>query len=298
MWSLFSESFDDRTCEPIGRREAFRRTGLFTSAAATAAGFDLLWPRRGVLAADAAVEGPWGSVKGRVTWAAQEPAPTREAVDLTKFNLSPEDLAFFRSQGPLLAHDWVVDPKTKGVRYCFVWLIPDSEAADAKLAIHPSLEKPGERREVDQPCSGFTPHAIAVREGQELLVKNDSPISHAVQFSGPPGTPEVNRAMPPKTSFSVTDLKAMKYPVKLVCAPHPWEGAWLRIFDHPYFAVTDEQGDFEIPFAPAGKHRLVVWHETAGWRGGPAGRRGEPVTIEAGASLHVGEVGLRPRVKS
>jgi hypothetical protein len=40
-------------------------------------------------------------------------------------------------------------------------------------------------------------------------------------------------------------------------------GGYLVAFDHPYFAVTDEDGAFSIANVPAGTYRLTVWHE--GW---------------------------------
>lgn len=38
----------------------------------------------------------------------------------------------------------------------------------------------------------------------------------------------------------------------------------LLVFDHPYFAVTDEFGVFHLPRLPAGTYTIVVWHETLG----------------------------------
>lgn len=295
MWSVFHELWDERDATRPARRSVLQRATLATGVTALA-GFDLLWPRRTVTAADANGSDPkWGTIKGRVVWGSEDAPPERQAIDLAKFSLQEADRAFFASQGPILSHDWVVRPDDKGVRYVFVWLMPSGLGADETLAVHPNLDKPGPAREIDQPCSGFTPHAIALREGQELIVRNDSPIHHAVAFNGPPGTPEINKAMAPATKFSVTDLKALKYPIKVLCAPHPWEGAWLRIFSHPYFAVTDEHGAFEIPFAPAGPHRLVIWHETAGWRGGAAGRHGQEIKIEGAATVDLGEITLKPR---
>jgi hypothetical protein len=54
---------------------------------------------------------------------------------------------------------------------------------------------------------------------------------------------------------------------------------YVRIFDHPYYAITDENGNFEIKNAPAGKFRIVFWHEN-GVRGGAKGRFGEPIEIK------------------
>ena len=50
---------------------------------------------------------------------------------------------------------------------------------------------------------------------------------------------------------------------------------WL-VLDHPYFAVTDENGNFEIKNAPAGTQKVVVWQEAAGY-----------VTAASGESVNI-----------
>jgi hypothetical protein len=69
---------------------------------------------------------------------------------------------------------------------------------------------------------------------------------------------------------------------------------WVRVFDNPYFAVTDADGNFEIKDAPAGTYRLMIWQESIGYRGGAAGRDGTPVTIKAGAVTDVGPFDVKP----
>ena len=59
-------------------------------------------------------------------------------------------------------------------------------------------------------------------------------------------------------------------PIQYKCTIHGWMTGYVRIFDHPYYAVTDENGKFEIKNAPAGKFRIVYWHEN-GLRGESAG---------------------------
>lgn len=71
---------------------------------------------------------------------------------------------------------------------------------------------------------------------------------------------------------------------------------WLRSFDHPYFAVTDAQGNFEIKLAPAGRCRIVVWHEAAGFAGGRAGRNGSTIEIEGAAITDIGPIKLAAKV--
>src|SRR5690606_2719208 len=62
-------------------------------------------------------------------------------------------------------------------------------------------------------------------------------------------------------------------PVRLVCdVGHTWEHAWVHVFEHPYFAVSDAEGRFRISDVPPGRYQLRGWHE--GWRaqGTEAGR--------------------------
>ncbi len=55
---------------------------------------------------------------------------------------------------------------------------------------------------------------------------------------------------------------------------------WL-VLDHPYFAVTDENGNFEIKNAPAGTQKVVVWQESVGGGGYVTPASGEAVNITA-----------------
>ena len=45
---------------------------------------------------------------------------------------------------------------------------------------------------------------------------------------------------------------------------HPWERAYVGVMDHPFFAVSDKLGKFEIRGLPAGTYKLVAWHEEFG----------------------------------
>ena len=48
------------------------------------------------------------------------------------------------------------------------------------------------------------------------------------------------------------------------CNQHPWEKAYVSVMDHPFFAVSDGLGRFEIRGLPPGSYTLVVWHERLG----------------------------------
>jgi hypothetical protein len=74
-------------------------------------------------------------------------------------------------------------------------------------------------------------------------------------------------------------------------------GAWIRVFDHPYFAVTDADGKFEIKNAPAGKCRIVIWQESIGYRGGAKGKEGTPIEVKADGVTELKPFDIQPRPK-
>ncbi|HEV3081762.1 MAG TPA: hypothetical protein VGY66_18425 [Gemmataceae bacterium] len=231
--------------------------------------------------ADAA-DKAWGTIKGQAVFAG-DAIPEPQQLDGVKMH---PDKAHCLSKGPLLSDEWIINKKNRGVRWVLVWLQTEEEKAPP---IHPSLQKPPtEPVTVDQPCCMFTPHAVVVREGQDLLVKNSSPIPHSIKwfsFKNPGG----NLTIAAAGTHTIKELHADKIPVKLECALHAWMGGYAKVADHPYAAVTDEDGKFEIKLAPAGEFRLVTYHRK--W--GPAGRKGQKIVIDAGGVLDVGKIELR-----
>jgi hypothetical protein len=68
--------------------------------------------------------------------------------------------------------------------------------------------------------------------------------------------------------------------VEAVCAIHPWARAWIRVFDHPYFAETKRDGTFAMDSVPPGTYRLRVWQPDLG-------ERDAEVVVTAGKSASV-----------
>jgi hypothetical protein len=147
---------------------------------------------------------------------------------------------------------------------------------------------------MDQPRCAFIPHAVALREGQTLIVKNSSPVTHNVRWEGTPlKNPADNQTIVAGKTVTIDKLKSDRYPVSISCSIHPWMKGVVRVFDSPYYAVTDEEGKFEIKLAPVGKYRLFVWHEGSGWKGGAAGRSGEPIEIKPGDAQDLGKLAIK-----
>ena len=243
-----------------------------------------------------AADGDWVTVKGRIVWdEAKGAVPKREKIKATK----DEEVA--AKDKEFLTEDWVVSAKTNGIKNVFVWLAPEPTAkqlADLKskkLKVFPSFDpkdvnpaaaKPAKDSvEIDQPCCRFIPHVIAAQEGQKLTIKNSAPIPHNAKYVGSDdGNGEGNPLIPSGGAFTLPKaLVKEKYPIELSCSIHPWMKAYIRVFDHPYFAVTDADGNFEIKNAPVlgGKLRLFVWHES-GFSGGASGAQGSTFDVKPG----------------
>ena len=218
----------------------------------------------------------WVTIKGQVVLPAATPIPARQAL--------PANAAAC-PKGPILDETWVVNPKTRGIRNVVVWLRPDDKnpkAAFTPAEIHPAdaARKPRDVV-IDQPCCAFEPHVTAARAGDTLVVKNAAAIAHNFMWDSVKNG-GVNVVVQPGGQFRFDrPLAAESVSLMFKCTIHPWMTGYVRVFDHPHYAVTDDAGAFEIKNAPAGKYRLVYWHET-GFKGKAAGRFGDPITTRAG----------------
>jgi len=232
----------------------------------------------------------WGTIKGQVVWPAGTEVPKRTPIAAINQNA---DAGHCLSKGAVLDEEWVVNPKNRGIRWIFVWLANEDPKNKAPLPISPKLKELKDTKVViDQPICQFIPHAIAMRQGQVLVAKNSAPIPHNFKWTGNqlvPGNAGGNQLMPPGSELPIKDLKADRLPIQIECNIHPWMKGWVRVFDHPYFAVTDEDGNFEFKDAPAGKYRLMVWG-SQGYLGGAAGKNGQPIEIKADGSTDLGKL--------
>jgi hypothetical protein len=292
---MFERNLSDRERARFELESVSRRRLIKDICAAT--GWVFLTQASLSYAADPKVEGDstngdksWGTIKGRVVFDGKLP-PVKE-IELEKLNLAPDDLTWFKSMGPVLNQEWVIDPKSRSIQWVYVWLLPEDKTGELKVN-QSLLELPKEKKLVivDQEPIGYVPHAVGVQPGQGILMRNRGPIAHVFNLTGFKNDP-FNKAMPPGSEIAIENLKPEAIPIQITCPPHPWERMWLRSFDNPYFAVTDADGNFEIKLAPTGKCRLVVWHETAGFAGGRSGKNGSVISVEGAAVTDLGDIKL------
>jgi hypothetical protein len=254
----------------------------------------VLWPLPGqaaappvaTLAAGLAGQGQFGTIKGRLVWGGDVAAipPVRVLAAVGQASKDPNVCA--RNQ-PILSRELVVDPKTKGVSFAFAYLTrpkgANPEAVKQLLAKHPRVV-------MDQQNCEFQPYLLPMHQDQTLVVKSSDPINHNVRITGF-NNPGVNQNLAPQGQLQLK-LVPERIPMKVVCDIHPWMQAWILVFDHPFYAVTEKDGSFEIRGVPAGTENLVLWHESGFVL--PERGRGRPVTIKAGAVTDLGEIQLDP----
>ncbi|MFY9561868.1 MAG: carboxypeptidase-like regulatory domain-containing protein [Terriglobales bacterium] len=124
-----------------------------------------------------------------------------------------------------------------------------------------AMDLPEPRRFLNQKSCRYEPHILLVPLQGNLQIKSSDPTLHTVHMSG---AADYNLPFPFK-DLVVQRTMNREGLVDLRCnAGHVWMNAEMMVAPHPYFAVTDQDGTFEITQIPPGDYEIVAWHE--GWR--------------------------------
>jgi hypothetical protein len=125
-------------------------------------------------------------------------------------------------------------------------------------------EAPKEPAVLDQKGCQYVPHVIAMMVGQDLIIKNSDDFLHNVHSLAIDNEP-FNFGQPRKDEKGANKGKTVKTAERFVvkCDVHPWMNAQVNAFEHPFFAVSNEKGEFSIPTKglPDGSYTLEIWHE-------------------------------------
>ncbi|MBV8880943.1 MAG: hypothetical protein JO332_13315 [Planctomycetaceae bacterium] len=144
----------------------------------------------------------------------------------------------------------VVDP-AGGVKWAFVYVKAGLEGRAFPVPAAPVA--------IDQKGCTYSPHVVGARTGQGVSFRNSDKMLHNVH-----PIPFVNKEFnfgQPGGAVEERKFPQAEVPIKVICNVHPWMACFVCVVDHPFFAVTDAAGRFEIKGLPAGTYTLGVWHE-------------------------------------
>ena len=109
----------------------------------------------------------------------------------------------------------------------------------------------------------YMPHVFGIRVGQTLEILNSDPTLHNIHAS-PSMNDEFNMGQPIQGMRFERMFDSPEIMVPFRCDVHGWMNAFVGVLDHPYFAVTGEDGMFDISTLPPGDYVVEAWHEELG----------------------------------
>jgi plastocyanin len=183
-----------------------------------------------------------GTIRGtvRLTGAAFEPKKLPVTVDHSVCGKEKE------------AEDVVLSPE-KGIRNVVVSLQSPPPGATWPVSL-PVVQ-------MDQEQCVFVPRVVVVPAGGTVEFLNTDRLLHNLH-SNSTGNPIFNRTQPRGRTIPIV----FKNPeiIRVDCDLHPWMRAWVAVADHPFYTITNEQGEFMLDNVPPGEYTLQLWQESLG----------------------------------
>ena len=189
-----------------------------------------------------------GSVKGKVSL--DGTAPKNEAI---KMNADPVCLK--EAKGPQSQETYMVSSDGKTLGNVFVY-VKDGLGSYV-------FDTPTESAKIDQKECRYHPHVFGMRVGQPLEIVNSDPTLHNIHAM-PKANQEFNNGQPIQGMKMTHTFTSQEVMVPFKCDVHGWMNAYVGVLPHPYFAVTKDDGSFELKDLPAGTYTIEAWHEKLG----------------------------------
>jgi len=116
---------------------------------------------------------------------------------------------------------------------------------------------------IDQKSCRYHPHVFGIRVGQPLEIINSDGTLHNIHAM-PKINAEFNTGQPIQgmKTMHTFDKKEVMVPFK--CDVHGWMNAYAGVMDNPYYAVTGDDGSFELKDLPPGTYTIEAWQEKLG----------------------------------
>jgi hypothetical protein len=193
-----------------------------------------------------------GTVTGKVAF--NGTAPAAQPIDM---NADP--VCASKGAGTVVETVMVKDGKLGNV---FIY-IKDGTTSDGKKISSFAFPAPTDAVTLDQNGCHYRPHVLGIQSNQKFLVTNSDQTAHNVNVQGN-SNPKWNTSQPPNAPPIEQKFPRAETLIPIKCNQHPWMKAYVGVLNHPFFAVSGEDGSYAIKNLPPGKYTLVAWHEKLG----------------------------------
>ena len=162
-------------------------------------------------------------------------------------------------RAPRGSRDARPDPAALGMGATRDPLDPRRSVVYLETAPRAAFEQSEERRaRMDQRNERFVPHVLAIVAGTWVDFPNNDRTYHNVFSLSKAKDFNLGR-------YAVGKSKAVRFErpgiVRVFCDIHSHMSAFILVFAHRYFAVTDEEGRYHIDNVPPGSYNVVAWNE-------------------------------------
>jgi plastocyanin len=123
-----------------------------------------------------------------------------------------------------------------------------------------------------QEHEAFVPHVLAIRAGTVVEFPNFDPVYHNVFSLSKPKPFDLGRYGSGRSKSVRFDQPGI---VRVFCDIHSHMSAFILVFAHRFFAVSDAAGRYRIDRVPPGTYTVTAWYEGSA-------RASRPVTVPPG----------------
>lgn len=191
----------------------------------------------------------------KITFKLKGKAPERQPLNVNK------DVNFCGKFG-LKDERLIVNAENNGIANVIVYVYTGSRGG-TKL---PKMDAPGNTHELANKNCRFEPHILITQAGDTLRITNPDEVGHNCNLSFLKNKAE-NFTVASGQEKSVELKESEPAPIPVACNIHPWMQAKLVVLEHPFAAVSDENGEVVIKGLPAGDDIVFrAYHEAGTFR--------------------------------
>jgi plastocyanin len=157
-----------------------------------------------------------------------------------------------------------------------------------------AADTPTTPAEINQEGCRYHPHVLGVMVNQPVKILNSDQTTHNIHPT-PANNREWNESQAPGQAPIDKTFAREEIMLPVKCNQHPWMKMYINVVKSPYFAVTDDKGNYTIKDLPPGDYTLAFVHEKGGTTeqkvtiGSKEDKKGVDVTMKAGGGAAAGQ---------